>query len=168
MADTQTLHGLDGVLAKLKALPPEIVSKRGGPVKTALRKGALVIQKEWQAQIRRIIDDPNAGGLPGESTGLLHKSIQVKRNSRPKEVGANEAYQVKIKARQRYPNASTADGPVTAAKVGRLLEVGTERRAPMPWATPGYFAKRQAALDTVVSELGKGIAAVIRKMERST
>ena len=32
------LQGVDGVLATLQSLPAEVVSKRGGPVKAALRK----------------------------------------------------------------------------------------------------------------------------------
>ena len=47
------LQGTEGVLATLRSLPPELVSKRGGPVKTALRKGAQVIRKQAAADLRR-------------------------------------------------------------------------------------------------------------------
>lgn len=168
MNDTQTLHGLDDVLRKLKSLPPALVSKRGGPVGAALRKGGNVIRKEWQDQVQRIIDEPNVrhDGIDAErSTGLLKKSIVVRRDGKPWRSGASERYIVRI-SNKKYPNA-TGRKPVTTAQVGRLLETGTEKRQPMPWATPGYMAKRQEALNTIVRELNAGIAKAIRKMERS-
>ena len=39
-------RGIDEALALLKSLPPEVVSKSGGPVKTALRAGARVLQRD--------------------------------------------------------------------------------------------------------------------------
>jgi hypothetical protein len=49
------LTGLDGVLATLQSLPAEVVSKRGGPVKAALRKGALVILKAEKANLQAVM-----------------------------------------------------------------------------------------------------------------
>jgi HK97 gp10 family phage protein len=158
--DTQTLHGLDDVLAKLKALPPEIVSKSGGPVKTALRKGAKVIADEWKANVQRIIDEPNVGGVPTRSTGLLKGAIAVTRDSRPQRAGANERYVVRVR-RKKYPRED-----VTTAQVARLLEYGTEKMQAKPWAAPGYLAKRQEALDTVVRELRAGVDRAVRKVSR--
>ncbi|UXC34782.1 hypothetical protein [Cupriavidus gilardii] len=164
MADTSTLHGLDDVLRKLQSLPPEIVSKRGGPVKSGLRKGATVVRDEWRAQVQRIIDAPNKDEIPSKSTGLLQKSIIATRNPRPQQLGANEAYRVRIKS-ATYP--ATFGKNVTAYGVGRMLEVGTERRAPMPWAVPGFMASREQALNTVVTEINRAIQRVIRKMEKA-
>lgn len=159
MADTQTLHGLDEVLAKLKSLPPEIVSKRGGPVKSALRKGGLVVQKAAQANIRAIVQKPeeDAGYV---STGLLENAVVVRRDPNPQRSEANERYRVLL-ARRTYP-----DGTKTVA-TGRYLEFGTEKRAPTPWMTPAYFGTRQQALDTVVTELTKSIRRIVRKMEKA-
>lgn len=162
--DTQTLKGLDDVLRKLRSLPPELVSRRGGVVRSALRKGAVVIQKEWQANIQRIVDAPNLGDWPADSTGLLKKNVVVTRDSKPGRHLAAERFVVRVR-NKRYPNV-TGKKPVTTAQVARLLEAGTEKRPPMPFAAPGYMSKRQVALNTVVAELNKGIARVIRKMER--
>lgn len=164
MNDTKTLKGLDNVLRQLQNLPPEIVSKRGGPVKSGLRKGALVVRDEWKRRIQAIIDTPNKGGVPSKSTGLLKQSIIATRNSKPHLLGANEAYRVRIKGKVRYPRSRGKN--VTPYGVGSMLERGTERRPPMPWATPGYFASRDAALAVAVDEMNKRIAAVIRKMRR--
>ena len=49
------LPGLEGVLDTLKSLPPELVSKRGGPVLAALKKGAKVIQLQEKANLRAAI-----------------------------------------------------------------------------------------------------------------
>ncbi|MFV0673662.1 hypothetical protein ACLIWX_20855, partial [Variovorax sp. tm] len=54
MADTRTMKGLDGLLDQMKKLPADIVSKRGGVVAPALRKGGVVIQKQAQANIRAV------------------------------------------------------------------------------------------------------------------
>src|SRR5690606_1165609 len=116
--DTQTLHGLDGVLEKLKSLPPEIVSKRGGPVKSALRKGAVVIQKEWVANLKAIIAEPNEG-VPHDGSGLLVKNVVVTRDSRPRRSGANERYVVRVR-NKRYPKASPGQKQAaTTAQVAR-------------------------------------------------
>jgi len=45
------LEGLQGVLETLKALPSELVSRNGGPVRSALRKGALVIFKQANSNL---------------------------------------------------------------------------------------------------------------------
>jgi HK97 gp10 family phage protein len=164
MADTQTLKGLDDVLDKLKKLPPEIVSKNGGPVKTALRKGAMVIVNEWKAQVQRVIDEPNADGQPTDSTGLLKSSIGATRDSKPQRHRAAERYIVRAR-NKKYP-ATKGGKTVTTAQVARLLEYGTEKMQAKPWATPGYMASRQRALNTVVSELNAGIDRVIKKLSR--
>ena len=79
MAEGVRIEGLDGIIGMLKQLPPEVVSKRGGPVRAALRKAAVVVQKEAQANVRRIVAEPNIGGRPSRSTGALEKAITVIR-----------------------------------------------------------------------------------------
>ena len=153
--DSQALHGVDDLLAKLKSLPPEIVSKRGGPVKSALRKGGVVIQRAARAQLAQITVRPDADGYV--STGTLAQSVVVRRDPRPQRAGANERYRVLI-ARRKYP-----DGTRTVA-TGRYLEFGTEQRPPTPWMTPAYFGARQEALDTVVTELERSIQRIIRRL----
>ena len=165
MLDTQTLSGLDDVLAKLKALPPEIVSKGGGPVRFALMKGAQVVRDEWRSQVQRVIDEPNAGGEPTDSTGLLQSSIGVTRSSNPKRFGANERYVVRVRSK-KYPMKPGAKEQVTTSQVARLLEYGTEKMVAKPWATPGYMSSRQQALNTVVRELNRGIERVVKKLSR--
>lgn len=153
--DTQTLHGVDELLRKLKSLPPEIVSKRGGPVKSALRKGGIVIQKSAQNHLSAIVQKEDEDGYV--STGTLSKAIVVRRDPRPQRSGANERYRVLI-ARKKYP-----DGTKTVA-TARYLELGTEKRVPTPFLTPAYFASRQEALDTIVNELTRAIERIIKRL----
>lgn len=158
--DTQTMKGLDDVLAKLEALPREIASKNGGPVRAALRKGAIVIRDEWQSQVQRVIDEPNVGGRPTVSTGLLKSSITVTRDSKPQRARANERFVVRVRSK-KYP-----DGKTTTPQVARLLEYGSEKMQAKPWAAPGFMSRRQQALNTVVTELNKGIERIVKKLSR--
>lgn len=167
MADTRTLHGLDGTLAALKSLPEEIVSKRGGPVKTALRKGAVVIQKEAQRQVRAIVRKPDPDHYV--STDLLAQSIAVRRDPNPQRSGANERYRVLISRSKKYvyPETLREKHQIKTIMTARYLEFGTEQRAPTPWMAPAFFAAREQALSTVVYELNQGIDRVIRRLSKT-
>ena len=156
MKDSRTLHGLDDVLAKLKSLPPEIVSRRGGPVKSALRKGGIVIQKAAQANIRSIVQQLDESKYV--STGTLEQSVVVRRDPNPQRSGANERYRVLI-ARRKYP-----DGTKTVA-TARYLEFGTEMRAPTPFMLPAFHSSAAQAISTVETELARSIQRIIRRME---
>lgn len=160
--EVRRIEGLDDVLRKLKALPPELVSKRGGPVAAALRKGGRVISKQWVKNIEAIVAEPNVDGLPSQSTGLLAKSVTVSRSSARYHQPGVEQVRVRVK-NVKYPDAPG----VTTGKVGRLLENGSEKMAAKRWASKGFMTSREQALSTIVAELNAGIARVIRKMERS-
>lgn len=158
---TQTIHGLEEVLTKLKALPPEIVSHRGGVVRSALRKGAVVIQKEAQESVRRIVAQPE--DPPYVSTKTLENAIVTARSRNPERKGANESYSVLVTRgkKGKYPNGETK-----AVATARYLEFGTEKRAPTPWMAPAFMSARQRALDTIVREMQLGVQRAIRKHEK--
>lgn len=158
------IRGLTGVLDALKSLPPEIVSKRGGPVRASLRAAANVLRDQAKANVARIIAASNDED-DNRSTGLLHKSIQTKR-SKLKPGVRGEAFVVGIRRGQKYPeNRQARKEVVTAVQVGRLLEYGTAKRKPMPWLRPAFDAKKQAALDTFSAEMQKRTEAAIQKAE---
>ncbi|MBS0430504.1 MAG: hypothetical protein JSR41_24725 [Proteobacteria bacterium] len=165
MADTKTLHGLDDVLDTLKSLPPEIVSKRGGPVKSALRKGGVVVQKAMQANIRQVVTDTQSHGYV--STRVLEQAIVVRRDPNPRRSLASERYRVLIARSRTYPDGRLNKGkPVTAVATGRWLELGTEDQPAEPWATPAYMTSRERALKEVVDQLGRGVKLAIRKASK--
>ena len=71
------LTGVDGVLKTLSSLPAEVVSKRGGPVKAALAKGARFLRDRERDNLRAVLE-------PGdESTGLLEQNIIASRGKPP-------------------------------------------------------------------------------------
>lgn len=158
------VEGLAGVFDTLKQLPPEVVSKAGGPVKAALKKAAEMLRDEARANVRAIIDTPNKGG-GDKSTGLLLLSIQAKRGRVFGKKG--EAQVVSIKRGQRYPaNRQGENGTLTATQIGRQLEYGTEKRSPLPWLRPAFDAKKGAAVQLFADELKRRTTDVIKRLER--
>ncbi|MDQ3288648.1 MAG: hypothetical protein M3Q42_10400 [Pseudomonadota bacterium] len=164
--ETIRIEGLAGVLDTLKRLPPEIVSKAGGPVKLALMKAAEVLRDEAKLNVRRIIDEPNKDEEPRESTGLLLLSIQAKRGRVIGQKG--EAQVVSIKRGQKYPDGrQPKKGDLTATQVGRLLEYGSEKMQAKPWLRPAFEAKKQEAVETFTREITKRATATIKRLERA-
>lgn len=161
MVETVRLEGLKGVLDTLKSLPPELVSKRGGPVRAALRKAAVVIQKQEIGNLQAIIAAPNKGSAD-ESTGLLAKNIVVSR-SRLKGGQNGERYLVRVRGR-KYEGRGKK--PIVTQQVARLLEYGSERNTPKPFIRPAFEAKKQEATDTFVTEVNKGIQRILKKLQR--
>lgn len=156
------IEGLAGVLEQLQALPAEIVSKAGGPVKLALKKAAELLRDEAKRNVRRIIDTPNAGG-DDKSTGLLLLSI-VSGRSKPPPGVKGERYAVRILSRQKYPE--TRGKGLTAVQIGRQLEFGTEKRPPIPWLRPAFDEKGREALQLFSDELRRRTDAAIKRAER--
>jgi len=156
------IDGLDDVVRRLKALGAE-ASKRGGPVRSAVRKGAVVIQKEMQANVRRIVATPNAGG-GDKSTGLLEKSIKPMRAKARRDGTKGETFIVTVPKRARYPVDSRTPSGVGVATVGRMLEYGTPKRQPMPWARPAYHTKKGEAVEAMTADVLKGIEKLERKL----
>jgi HK97 gp10 family phage protein len=149
----------------LRALPPELVGKRGGPILKALRKAAVPLLDDAKRNVRRIIDTPNAGG-DDRSTGLLLLSLQIARAKLDRGVNG-EAVRVGIKRGQFYPaNRQAKKEKTSAAQVGRQLEYGTEKRSPMPWLRPAFDSKKEAAVQVFVAEAKRAIEAAKKKMDR--
>ena len=158
MAELTHVKGLDGFLETLKVLPPEIVSKSGGPVRTALRKAAVVFQKEAISNVQLIVDQPNKDGSTPENSKTLERAIVV---SRKKPRGfKGEVFQVRVKRGAKAPNG------ITANKYGGVLEFGYEGVAAKPWLRPAFESNKQAALDTFVSEMRRRTEAAAKKARK--
>jgi len=158
------IQGADGLLKALQSMPSEVVSKRGGPVKLALAKGARLIRDEARRNLAATI-----GGEDSESTGLLLKSVIASRG-KPPSGSKGERYLVRIKSR-RYPKSKAPevkrsrknrkvakDG--TTLQTGNLKEYGSSRQQATPWLRPAVRSKGQAAIDTIISDLGRRIEKV--------
>lgn len=159
--ETVTIEGLDSLLRRLKAFPKEM-SARGGPVRAGVRKAAVVIQKAMQANVKRIVDAPNIGGAD-VSSGLLEKSIKPMRAKAPEKY-KGETFFVTIARRARYPITAKTPTGVGVATVGKMLEYGTSKRKPMPWARPAFHAKKEEAARVMIAETEKGVAKIEKKL----
>jgi HK97 gp10 family phage protein len=155
---TLTFRGMDEALGMLQKLPAEVVSKRGGPVKSALRKGALLIAREAALNVahatRNLTDDH-------VTTGLLQRSVIATRGKPPQ--GQNgERYLVRVKRKNYERNGKK----VSTLGTARWLEYGTEKQPAEPWLRPAGAAKAQAAIDTIGRELTRGIDRIVRKLAK--
>jgi len=153
------LTGIDNVLSALKSLPPEVVSKRGGPVKTALRKAAQVIRKQAIANLDSVTRNVKADG-EFYSTGLLRKNVVVTRG---KQIfGAKgERYLVRVK-RKNYERKGKKI--VTTWQTARLLEYGSVKQNPEPWLRHAARSKAQEAVNTATRELVNEINKIKKKL----
>lgn len=162
------LTGLDGVLKTLKSLPPELVSKRGGPIRTALRRGAIVIRNE--AKLRVPVD-----------SGELRDSLTVTRGKPPLD-GKGERYLVRAggismrqyvknkfnirKGRATQVSAKSYEVEDMPAVYGRFLEYGTSKMPARPWMRPAFASKASEAIRTIEREMVAGIDRIVKKLAR--
>lgn len=153
MADSVfKLTGADQALNMLKRLPPAIVSKRGGPVRAALRKGAVVIQKQEAALL--------SASLDAESTGVLLPALKVTRGKAPSD-GKGERYLVRF-LRKVYPRKSGKT--VTTLQTAQLKEYGSEKQTAEPFIVPAFKSKAREAIETTTRELVRSIDRISKKL----
>jgi len=152
------VDGLDGLLDRLKALPKEISGKAGGPVKRSLIAGANLIAESAKQHLQTSINHPNADGTTAESTGLLKRSIIVKRASRPPS-GVAEMVQVRVK------RGKSAKGQSVTA-YGKYMEFGTDKQRALPWLRPAFEQQKSPALNVIVSALKTEIEKAERKARK--
>ena len=155
------IEGLDGVMRSLQQLPAEVVSKRGGPVRSALQKAAKAMADAEQQKLQVIIDTPNKDGL-NVSTGLLKQNIVVKRG-RLAGGEKGELYSVRVR-NKRYPAERGAAG--STAQIARQLEYGTERRPAMPFIRPAFEENKGKVVGIFTDEINRKLAAIWKKLAR--
>lgn len=158
MAEVVRIHGLVEVQRMLTALPHELKPQGGAAVRNALRKAARVLMVQAKQNLQQIIDTPNIGGEVSKSTGLLQKNVVVSRG-RPKS-GTGEVMLVRVR-RKSYPAERGAR--VSTARVGALLESGTEKRQAMPWMRPAFDSKKEEAVAVFTDDVLKRLQRVYAK-----
>ena len=162
-SNLQHVQGLDGLLDALKALPPEISSKNGGPARAALAKGAKIIRDD--ARLRVPVD-----------TGAVKANIVMKRDSRPDRFDVNERYTVGVRGgAKQYANTKRNVRKGRAGKqyetagntfYWRFLEFGTEKAAARPFLRPAFESNQAKAMTAIVDTLTKGIERAAKKVAR--
>lgn len=157
------LEGLGGVIELLQSLPAELVSKNGGPVKSALRKGAKVIHTQAVANLSAVTANKTDEDEQ-TSTGLLKQNVVVTRGKAPMD-GKGERYLVRVRNKS-YPGR---DGKrVTTQMNAARLEYGTSKQPPEPWLRPAFLSKAELAIKTAEKELGAGLDRAVKKLASQT
>lgn len=158
-----SVTGLDGVIEALHALPAEVVSKKGGPVRVAVFKAAKHVRDVEIEEFDRAIAKNKDKNL---STGLVRKNI-VSRRSRWLLSGKGERYVVKIQKKfyPRNDNTQTGSKPTTLKSV-HLMEYGSEKQDPNPFILPAFRRSQSEAFTIMVNELDIGIAKIVRKLNK--
>lgn len=151
MSESVRISGLDGLLDAMKKLPPELISKGGGPAKLAMKAGAQVIQKEAKARV----------AVGTKDDVHVRDNIVVTRDPRPRQTdpGATERFVVRVR-RKKQPGGS-------GTKNWGALEFGNEHQAAQPFMRPAFEAKKLEALDVIANKLREGIAKVAAKVRKS-
>jgi len=151
------LHGLDDVLRTLQSLPPEIVSKRGGPVKKALARGARHLRDRAKENLRAVIAQNG-----DESTGLLLDNVIASRGRVP-YVGKGERYLVRVR-QKTYARRSKET--VTTRKTAFITEYGSSQQAARPWLRPALLQHGQQTLEIIRADLLRNIDRFVAKLRR--
>ena len=148
--------GLREMMETLERLPANVVSKKGGPAKLALKRGAWVLRDEVKQRLSAMVND--AGN--NDTTGLLESSVIASRGKKPTNV-RGERYLVRFK-RKMYPKSDNR-GKVSTIKTAQLFEYGSEHQVPSPFIRPAFHAKAQQAIYVVRDELMKRIDKLVKK-----
>ncbi|CAB3904863.1 hypothetical protein LMG26858_04428 [Achromobacter anxifer] len=151
------LRGVDDVMRTLQSLPAEVVSKRGGPVKTALARGARYLRDRAKENLRATIAQSG-----DESTGLLVQNVIASRGKPP--IGSNgERYLVRVR-QKTY--ARKGKEPVTTRKTAALKEYGSSHQPATPWLRPAVQQHGQRVIELVSADVVRQIEKVVAKARR--
>lgn len=152
------IKGIDGIVATLNSLPAEVVSKRGGPVKASLGKGARYLRDRLKENLRAAI----AQGPTTRTTGGLEKHVIASRGKKP-FFGKGERYLVRFKKRD-YINA---DGVRTnPLMVANLFEHGSSHQPANPVIRRTAQHEGEKVINIVVDDLKKRIDDTVKKLAR--
>lgn len=170
MAESVRVEGLREIGNRLRALPPELGSKGGGPLRYALFQAAKVIRDEAVVIVKaKTKTDSNKDGV------LLSENIVTKRNSRP-PAGVTEQYAIGMRGgTRRYANTRRNRGKGragqkyrTAGQVwyGRMIELGTSKMAALPFLRPALQSKGMEAVAEFKRNFLKAVERAEAKLAR--
>lgn len=151
------LVGADNIISLLRSLPAEVVSKRGGPVKLALAKGARMIRDEAKRNLQQAIAENG-----DVSSGLLLDNVVA---SRGKAIHGSrgERYLVRVR-RKTYPDRTGK--PVTTHKTANLLEYGSAHQPATPWLRPAVQTKGSEAINVMTADLVARLDRLVKKLAK--
>lgn len=163
MAEQIAIHGLEALVASLKALPTEL---RGKPLQAGMRKGGNVIRDDARHRVAR-------------GSGFLSQQIVVKRaNAKSRRLAGigpgGEYFTVGVRTGKRAKYANTQRNK-RLRRVGkayeqsgwayywRFLEFGTKKMTANPFLTPAAEAKGPEAAQVIVDETMRAIDRIMKK-----
>lgn len=149
------LTGADGIINLLKSLPAEVVSKRGGPVKLAMAKGARLLRDEAQKNLAASIAINGA-----DSTGTTEKSVIASRGKAPNG-GRGERYLVRVK-KKTFINA--LGKKTSTLMTANLTEYGSSKQPATPWLRPAVQQKGAQVVDVTVTDLRGRLDKIVAKL----
>lgn len=157
------VEGVKEVADRLRALPAELGSKGGGPLRAALFAGAKRLREAAKARAPR-------------KTGNLVDNIIVYRSRNPRAEGATEHYSIGMrKGTRRYANSASNRRKSRALKkfktagaayYGRFLELGTAKMAARPFLRRAFEESKEAAVDAFRARFLKAVEAAERKLAK--
>lgn len=157
------LTGLSGVLDTLKSLPPELVSKRGGPVLAALRKGAKLFRDQAKTNFRSAVALPGKTGIT-DTTGFTEKQIISKRARMPSGM-KGERVVVTVRPKPHPNGHKYRKRTIRANDIAFIMESGSDNQGATPWLRPAFDAKSDAALRTIERELVQRVEKIVKRLE---
>lgn len=149
------VEGLAELHAALKALP---VALQAGPLRRAVRDGAVVVQKA--AQVRAPVAE--AAYVKQNKTiqpGTTRRAIYIAR-SRENSSRVQEAYIVGIRYGKRYRKRGLD------AWYWRFLEFGTSKMVARPFMRPAFQATRAEQVEAMRLRLATDIERIAKKIQR--
>ena len=158
MKTTVTMTGMTEALRMLESLPYELVTKRGGPVKLALKKGAMLIRDEEKQRLRALLNEQGTN----ETSGLLVDNIIASRGKKPAD-GNGERYVVRVR-RKIYPPKQGEKESRSTIKIAQIFEYGSKHQRARPFIRPAFEATAQKAIEVIREDLLKRIDKVVNKL----
>lgn len=157
------VEGLKEVADRLRALPVELGSKGGGPIRSALFQSAKLLRDAARAKAP-------------VKTGNLRDNIILYRHRNPKAVGATEHYSIGMRrGTRRYANnarnrrqgrALQKFKTAGAAYYGRFLELGTAKMPAQPFLRPAFESNKEQAVETFRRAFLQAVERAERKLAR--
>jgi hypothetical protein len=139
------VHGLKELQKALTELPKELVSNKGGPVKTALMAATLPVMRTAQSTIPDRDDIPN--------TGLLASMIRRRRATKVR--AGSEAVQVYVRGNKKQ---------MRDAYYAPWLEFGAKGLPGTRWFTKSLESNAQNSVNIFKTHLASSIEKIAKKI----